>query len=155
MSTERAASMRNKNEDSMLAAIDDKMLADLFLPGIRAIVKAGGGAEAIMKKSEAMAALGIVGAAMNAEKEDVRLKAQIEILNRTQGKPVERRLNLYGDIADMTPEQIENDIINIVNRAGPTEINKLLTQGASSIQTKKAKPRKPVVVDLEPGDGSY
>jgi hypothetical protein len=114
-------SLKNDAEDAMIAALDDKELAALFLPAIKEIIKSGGGAEAILKRSEGMAAFKLA-TSMQSAKEDVALKAALSILDRTQGRPVERHLNIYADVAKMSEDQLEQEIKTLAKRAGVNEI---------------------------------
>ena len=108
-------------EDSLIEAMDDQKLAALFLPAIKEVIRAGGGADAILKKSEALAATKLSTSVLSA-KPDVALRASIEILNRIQGKPVERHLNIYADVAQMSESQLDQEIVALAKRAGAQNI---------------------------------
>lgn len=125
----------NREEDKLIRSIDDFTLAKDILPLVKKVVQAGGGASAILKESEAAAAMQIVGEAMLAEKAEVRLKAAIEILNRTQGKPVERSVSLYADIANKEERDIDAEIRRILAETGGQEI-------MDAIFTEKMPPKK-------------
>ncbi len=127
---------KNPFEDALIDKLDDKRLADLYLPLIKQVLKAGGGADAILKKSEAMAAVQLSLSTMS-DKPDIRLKAAIEILNRVQGKPVERHLNIYADVAAMSEAQLDREIYALAKRAGVQEVIDVI-----SAETPKALPPK-------------
>ncbi len=128
----------NPFEDSLIDQLDDKRLADLYLPLIKQVLKAGGGADAILKKSEALAALKLSTSAMS-EKPDIALKAAIEILNRVQGKPVERHLNIYADVAAMSEQQLDREIYALAKRAGVQEVIDVIALEAKPLPPKKKR----------------
>lgn len=131
--------MSTKQENDLIKAIHEKQLFDEIMPAIRAAVKAGGGAEHILKKSESIAATNLVKSALS-EDAGVALKASIEILNRTQGKPVERSVNIYGDISKMSEGDVDNQIIMLLEKAGAKQ---LVANTLDVKPVKKArKPRK-------------
>lgn len=131
-----------ESEKKIIDSIDDKRLAELFLPAIKAVIRNGGGAEAILKNSEAMAAARLSTTALEG-KSDLALKAAIEILNRTQGRPVERRLNVYADVAEMSEEQLDREIYQLAQKAGVTEIlaNVIAAPAVKEKKELKAKRR--------------
>jgi hypothetical protein len=140
---------RNEVESHLVDKLDDKRLAEIFLPAIKAILKSGGGAEAILKQSEAMAAVRLSTSAMNASPETA-LKAAIEILNRTQGRPVERRLNVYADMAEMTEEQLDREIYTLAKRAGVKEqVIDLLQETKPTVSIKTKRQRASMSTHLE------
>lgn len=90
-------------------------------PAIKAAIKAGGGADAVLKKSETVAAVKLIQHA-NSEDASTSLKASIEILNRVSGKPVERSINVYGDIAKMNESDVDNQIMMLLQKTGATKL---------------------------------
>lgn len=129
--------MNNDTEDKLIASLDDQKLYELFMPAIKQVIKSGGGADAILKNSEALAATKMASAVFS-EKAEVSLKAAIEILNRVQGKPVERHLNIYADVARMSEEQLDQEIMQLAKRAGVKNVIDIVTAPAP-----KALPGKP------------
>lgn len=147
---------KNDAEDSLVEQLDDKRLADLYLPAIKEIIKSGGGAEAILKKSEALAACRLAASALS-DKPDTALKASIEILNRVQGKPVERRLSIYGDLADMSEDQLDREIYALAKRAGVKDVIDVLAEERPKAALPVKKTRRGAAspnVKIEPnGEG--
>lgn len=152
-------SMRNKQEQDMVSALQKKRAVeakvdrefDLFkqmLPAIRAAIKANGGADAVLKKSETIAAMELIKATQS-EKDEVRLKAATEILNRTIGRPIERSVNIYGDISKMNEADVDSQILMLLEKTGA----KQLVSDTLGVRTKprkqKRKPRKadPFVIE--------
>lgn len=129
-------------EKRMIRTLDNLKLYDELMPAIKAVVAAGGGADQILRKSEALAALQLVGA-LDSEKDDVRLKASVEILNRSLGKPVERSVSIYGDISKMNERDIDNQIMKALERSGAHQlIEAAVTERALPKVKQSRKPRK-------------
>jgi len=125
----------------MTRTLDNLKLYDELMPAIRAAATAGGGADQILKKSEVLAAIKLIEA-VNSDKADVSLKAAIEILNRSLGKPVERTLNIYGDISRMNERDIDNQILKAIERSGAEKlIEAVVTE--RKILPKVKQSRKP------------
>ena len=132
---------RNYEEIKMTRTLDNLKLYDELMPAIRAAATAGGGADQILKKSEVLAAIKLIEA-VNSDKADVSLKAAIEILNRSLGKPVERTLNIYGDISRMNERDIDNQILKAIERSGAEKlIEAVVTE--RKILPKVKQSRKP------------
>lgn len=112
-------------EAQLVNELDDRKLADLFLPAIKEILKAGGGADAILARSESLAAVKLVTSILTSNS-DTALRAATEVLNRRLGKPVEKRLTIYGDVADMNEDQLDREIISLAKRAGVNEVVEML-----------------------------
>lgn len=129
---------KDELENHLIEKLDDKRLADLYLPTIKAVLKAGGGADAILKKSEALAATQLALSAMS-DRPDTRLKAAIEILNRVQGKPVERHLNIYADVAAMSEDQLDREIFALAKRAGVQEVIDVIATEKKALPPKKKR----------------
>lgn len=130
----------NTTEHKFIRTLDELRLYDELIPSIRAAALAGGGAEQILKRSEAIAALQLVES-LSSEKDDVKLKASIEILNRTTGKPVERTLNIYGDISKMNERDVDNQILRAIEKSGAHALIEAAT--ASKLLPKVKQSRKP------------
>jgi hypothetical protein len=150
--------MSSKHESDLIKAIEEKRLFDEIMPAIRAAIKAGGGADQVLKKSETLAAMRLIEAT-NSDKEDVRLKAATEILNRTIGKPVERSVNIYGDISKLNERDIDNQIMMLFEKQGAKQL--LASTGIAHPRSKqKRKPRKsdPLVIEAtftEQAEGTH
>lgn len=142
-------------ENALIDSLDDKRLADLFLPAIKAVLKAGGGADAILKRSEVMAALRLSLAAMNPSTE-IAMKASTEILNRVQGKPVERRFSVYADVADLSEDQLDREIYAIAKRMNAKDVIETIAAPKPVVHPRVKKPKfqSPVVTPFLPDDGN-
>lgn len=137
---------KDEMEDALAAQLDEKRLFDLFLPAIKEIIKSGGGAEAILKNSEALAATRLMTTALKG-REEAALKAATAILDRTLGRPVERRLNVYADVAEMSDEQLDREIFLLAKRAGvKEEVIEILAEPSKGRTTENGFPtgRQPV-----------
>jgi hypothetical protein len=144
--------MGNKEERELINAIHKKrklepkieaefQLFQRMLPAIREAINANGGADAILKKSESIAAMTLIEATQS-EKDEVRLKAASEILNRTIGRPVERSVNIYGDISKMNERDIDNQIMQLIDRTGAKNLIET-TLGVKVRKKKRLQSRKP------------
>jgi hypothetical protein len=132
----------NREEASLVKAIDEKLIFDELMPAIRAVVKSGGGADAILRKSEPLAAVNLIKHA-SSEDEQVALKASIEILNRTQGRPVERSVNLYGDINRMNERDVDAQIMRLLETTGARPLVEAAVEVKAAPKRKqRRKPRK-------------
>lgn len=142
----------NGPEKRMLRSLDNLKIYDEMMPAIRAVIAAGGSADQILKKSEAMAALQLI-LALDSEKDDVKLKASVEILNRSLGKPVERSVNIYGDISKMNERDIDNQIMKALERSGATQLIEAAVSERKLPKVKQSrKPRVPKLMPDEPID---
>jgi len=137
----------------MVRTMDNLRLYDQLMPAIKACALAHGGAEQILKKSETIAAL-TLAEAMNSEKDDVKLKAAIEILNRTGGKPVERSVSIFADANRLADKDLDGQILQLMSRSGASAlVNEALIVKAVAVK-KARKPRKSKlfdeVIDVKP-----
>jgi len=153
--------MGNKQERELLDAIHKKRklepkaqkefeLFQELLPAIRAAIKAGGGADQILKRSTTIAAMELLKATQS-EKDEVRLKAATEILNRTEGKPVERSINVYGDISKMNERDVDSQILALIQKTGANKLLETSLGVPTKKRSQKRKPRKsdPLVIEAE------
>lgn len=134
----------NSEERKIIRTLDNLRLYDELMPAIRACAIAQGGAEQILKKSEVLAALQLVES-LDSDKDDVKLKASVEILNRVSGKPVERTLNIYGDISKLNERDIDSQIMKAIERSGSAQLIEaaVTTRSLSAPKIKQSrKPRK-------------
>lgn len=147
--------MTTKEERLLINAIHEKALFDQIMPAIREAVKSGGGADAILKKSEPLAATRLVQSAAS-DDPAVSLKASIEILNRTQGKPVERSINVYGDISKMNERDVDAQIMSLLERTGAQKLVETTLDISAKPTRKRAQKRKPrksdplITIDVDP-----
>lgn len=154
---------RSKYERDLINAIHKKRklepqiesefaLFQKILPALREVIRTGGGPDQILKKSESVAAMTLLESTQS-EKEEIRLKAATEILNRTMGKPIERSVNVYGDISKMSEADVDHQIMSLLDR---TNSKKLLetTLGLPKKKRKKLQSRKPRISDPLVIDGT-
>jgi len=141
----------NKTEKDMLRNLDNLKLYEALMPAIQAVVMAGGGSDTILRKSEAMAAVRLVES-LSSEKDDVKLKASVEILNRTAGKPVERTLNIYGDISKMTEKDIDTQILRAIESSGAQQLVEAAVVEHKLPAPKTKKPRKAKIAPNGPNE---
>lgn len=146
---------KNRDEANMLRTMDNLRLYDTLMPAIRAAAIAGGGADQILKRSESLAALQLIES-LDSEKDDVKLKASVEILNRTSGKPVERTLNIYGDISKMNERDIDAQILRAIEKTGAHQLIEAAVSERPFAKIKQTrKPRKAILKEpvlVEPAD---
>jgi hypothetical protein len=134
---------RNDTEDSVIAALQEKALFDQIMPAIREAVQSGGGADAILKRSEPLAAVKLV---QHSQSDDphVSLKASTEILNRVSGKPVERSVNVFADISKMNEKDVDAQIMMLLEKTGATPlIEAVVDSPKKALPTKVKQKRKP------------
>lgn len=142
-----------REEKEMIKAIHEKRLFDQIMPAVRAAVKAGGGADAVLKKSETLAALALIEGTQS-EKDEVRLKAATEILNRTIGRPVERSINIYGDLTRMNEKDVDSQIMLLLENTGASKL--LKDAGVTAPKSKRSKQkRKPRQTTEQTIDAEY
>lgn len=132
----------NGEEKKTIRTLDNLRLYDQLMPAIRSCAAAGGGADQLLKKSEVLAVLKIIEL-IDAEKPDVALKAAIEIANRSLGKPVERTLNIFGDISKMNERDIDNQILKAIEKSGAIPLIEAATQSIQITAPKVKQSRKP------------
>lgn len=110
--------MGSKYESDLHKAMDEKALWDSLKPAITTIIKHGtGSAQALLKKSEAIAAVTLL-TSLASKKDDIRLKAAIELLNRSLGKPVERRIDVYADLNSLNENELDTQIKTLMRQVG-------------------------------------
>lgn len=110
-----------KEEDKLVSALDEASFYEQIQPYIKAAMQAGGSAETILRKSQALAALRLVQL-LNSEKDDVRLKAAEKLLDRSLGRPVERKVSIYADLETLSPSEIDRRLKSLLKKHEPAEI---------------------------------
>jgi hypothetical protein len=155
----------NKEERDLINALHQKRrvetkaereyaLFEQMLPALRQIVKAGGTADQLLKKSGPMAAYKLVQL-LSSEKEEVVLKASEKIISYDLGKPVERSLNIYGDLSKMNEADVDNQIMLLLEKTGARKmLDTTLKVSASRTRNQlkqKRKPRQsdPLIIDAD------
>lgn len=108
----------SRQERELVKALDEKALWESLSPAIHAILKHGtGSAQLLLKKSESLAAVTLL-TSLASKKDDVRLRAAIELLNRSLGKPVERRIDVYADIGQLNETELDTQIKTLMKQVG-------------------------------------
>ncbi len=132
----------NKAEGKLIKNLDDLKLYDELMPAIRAAAIAGGGADSILKRAESLAVLKIIEL-IGSDKDEVALKASVEVANRSLGKPVERTLNIYGDISKMNERDIDNQILRAIEKSGADKLIEAVVTERATLPVKIKQKRKP------------
>lgn len=139
---------KDKAEDQAIEAIDKLRLMDEYLPAVEEFVRNGGTIDGFLRKSTPVAYARLATMLMDPDS-TVAHKAAVELLNRAEGKPVERRQVLYGDVAELNERQLDNEILRTLkkdpNLAGALQ-QTLHSQNANE---KPKQSRKPKVIDLD------
>jgi superfamily I DNA/RNA helicase len=135
----------NFTERKLVRTLDDIKLYDELMPAIRAAAIAGGGADQILKKAEALAVLKIVEL-IGSPKDDVALKASIEVTNRSLGKPVERTLSIYGDLSRMNEKDIDAQILKAIEKSGAQKLIDAVVEERPRLKQRR-KPRKAKLIE--------
>lgn len=133
----------------MIKALDEKRMFDSLMPALRAILKAGGGADKVLKQSEPLAAVNLVKHAAS-EDEGIALKASIEILNRVSGKPVERSINVYADTGRLSDRDLDSQIQRLIKQSGAKQFLQQTLDVTPKKKGRKAQKRKPRVSEFTP-----
>lgn len=106
---------RNKTEDQLIKAIQQKQLFDTFYPKIQKLMRDGGTAESVLKKSESLAAVTLVEL-LQSDKDEVRRAVAKDILERVGGKAVERSVNV--NIGHLADKDIDAQIKRLIAETG-------------------------------------
>lgn len=133
--------MKNKNEDDMIRSLEKLRVYEELAPAILELVKAGGSAEAVLAKSESLAAATLFQSLQD-DNPKVRLEAAKEVLNRTQGKPVERNISIYGDLNKMADQDLDRQIELLMGQIAPKQLE-------APKQQKARRPRKNEIIEAE------
>ena len=134
-----------RDENRLLDAIEKTRLVDEYLPAVQEFLAKGGTIEGFLRKS-APVAYARLSEQMFDENPAVAQKAIIEILNRAEGKPVERKQVLYQDVGEMSEKQLNAEILKSLKQ--DPELSGLLPELAEKPAKQPAK-RKPSIIDLD------
>jgi hypothetical protein len=149
MPTRRPRNPNTALEPEFESLIDEKKMWAAIAPLIKSAIDHGGGADKILSASQSMAGVELVRL-LRAEKEDVRLRAAAEILNRSLGKPVERRIDLHAELKDISEPEIDSRIKTLVNQIGGGEVIDGIIAGAPAMIEAKRKRGRPRNADRLP-----
>lgn len=105
----------NGTESRVIAKLDEMALYEELAPAIRAVLKYGGSVDSVLRKSQGLAAARLIEL-LNSEKDDIKLKAAVTLLERVSGKAIERKVNIYGDLAELNPKEIDQRIKRLLGK---------------------------------------
>ena len=111
----------SKEENKIVKAIDEYAFYQTLAPYIKAALEAGGSAETVLRKSQALAAARMIEL-LNSEDDNVRLKAAEKLLDRSLGRPVERKISIYGDLENLSPSEIDRRLKQLMKKHEPAEV---------------------------------
>lgn len=130
----------------MVDGIDDKVLWEEIGPIIKKAMKHGGGAQQILSKSQAMAATKMIELMMYSDKDDVKLRAAKELLDRSLGKAVERKLSIHGDLSTMSEKELDSEVARLLEEAdGGAILDAIIDHKAKALPAKKTKTKKDLI----------
>lgn len=81
-----------------------------------------GSIDALLERSKSIAIIELLNLMATATKEDVRLRAVDSVLNRAIGKPIERKIDLYANLADVDPKDLDRRIAELAKQVGAKEL---------------------------------
>lgn len=136
----------NTTEDATLSMLDQKAIFNEIMPLVEMAAKHGGGIDQILRKSAGVAAATLIKS-MYSQRPDIALKAAERILDRTQGRPVERKISLTGDIMEMNERELDRQLRLLAKETGAEHLLDAVIGKALSSKTLKAK----VVENLSDG----
>ena len=103
-------------ENKTIRALDKVRLMEDYIPAIEKFLKSGGTIEGFLRQSTPIAYARLATLLMDSDS-TVAHKAAVEILNRAEGKPIERKQILHGDLADLNERQLDNEILRGLKRS--------------------------------------
>lgn len=138
----------NKEEKDLINLISEKKLYDQFMPAIKQLVQAGGSAEAVLAKSEPLAAATLVSLLKTADASTRRAAAN-DILNRVSGKPIERSMTVFADINRMAESELDKQISALFSTLNPNQL--MASKKALPSKRQKRRSHKPpqIIIDAE------
>jgi Xaa-Pro aminopeptidase len=108
-------------ETALIEAIDEMKFYKELQPALQAALKYGAGSDKILRKSQALAVAKLIQL-LKSDKEDVQLRAASQILDRALGKAIERKVNIYGDIENLNPHEIDAKIKRLLKKHDAPEV---------------------------------
>lgn len=137
----------------MLNLISEKRLYDQFMPAIKKLVQSGGSAEAVLAKSEPLAAATLVSLLKSGDASTKRQAAN-DILNRVSGRPIERSMTVFADINRMTESELDKQINALFSTLNPNQLNapKKALQKRRSHKPANILTDSSAVIDVKPVD---
>lgn len=139
---------KNNTENNAIDALDKLRLLDEYLPAVESFVKKGGTIDGFLRETTPVAYARLATLLMDSDS-NVAHKAAVELLNRAEGKPVERKHVLYGDVAELNERQLDNEIMKTLKQ-DPNLVNLLKeTLPPAEPAPKKPQKRMPKVLDVD------
>jgi len=131
----------SKQENAQIATMDKLRLLEEYLPAIEEYTKRGGTIESFLRSSTKVAYARLAALMMDSDA-SIAHKASVEILNRSEGKPIERKQVLTGNINDLSEHQIHNELLKKL-RKDPELAAKLSEAAGEDLLADTARPVKP------------
>lgn len=126
----------SKEENKLIAALDEADLFRELQPAIQAALKFGGGSESILRRSQGLAAARLIEL-LNSPKEDVRLKAISQVLDRALGRSVERKINVYADLEGLNEKELDRRLKQLMQKQEPALVlDAAITAKTAAVATK-------------------
>ena len=137
---------QNKTESQLIQALHEKEIFDQLMPALRKIVKSGGGADAVLKRSEPLAAATLATLLLS-EKDEVRRQAAKDIMERVSGKAVERSMNVYADVGRLDDKSLDSQIMRLMSQSGADKFLEQALEVKKLPKKQKRKPRKAQIIE--------
>lgn len=124
----------------LMSSIEDKQLWEELAPFIKKAMQFGGGAQQILSKSQGVAAVKLVELLLYSDKDDVKLRAAKELLDRSLGKSVERKISIHGDFNDMPERQLDAEITRLLESGDGGAVLDAIVESKAKSQKKEIIP---------------
>lgn len=135
--TNRSRQSPTRNQRTLVESIDRYQLYSELEPLILSALKYGS-IDQLISKSKSIATVELLKIMATADKDETKLKAVQEILNRSLGKPVERKVSLYGDLESMNEADIDRQIKTLMKEVGPSDVVDVIAEiGAKRLEAKR------------------
>lgn len=128
----------------MVASLDRMALYTALEPVIKAALEYGS-IDSLLERSKSIAIVELLNLMATATKEDVRLRAVDSVLNRAIGKPVERKIDLYANLADVDPKDLDRRIAELAKKVGAKELIEGAVSNKEVIDLLKTKADEPAL----------
>lgn len=96
-------------EDALLNQLDNKYIAQEIAPAIQEFINEGGTLEGFMRKYVPVA-YGKIASMLASEDQQIAFKAATELLDRAEGKPLQKQAVVYGDIQNLSEKQLNREL---------------------------------------------
>lgn len=128
--------MSSKEEDKLIASLDEADLYRELRPAIKAALKFGGGSETILRRSQGLAAARLVDL-LNSPREDIRLKAINQVLDRALGRSIERKVNIYADLEGLNEKELDRRLKQLMSKNSPSLVLDAVIAGKAAEAVKE------------------